>query len=648
MLKANLVARWCLLVCLLVAGSRASWAQTTTFSYQGKLTDAGQPANGVFDLQFKLFDALNAGTQQGTTLTLEDVVVSSGVFTVQLDFGAAFPGAARYLEISVRPGASTGAFTLLTPRQPVQATPYAIRSLLAGTAAQANSLAGCVACVTSDQIGGVNGSTVTGAIPVASVPAGSGNYVQNTTSPQASSNFNISGNGTAGGTLSGNIVNATTQYNLNGLRVLANPGSSNLFAGAGAGIANTTGFSNAFFGSGAGNFNSSGSNNTFFGASAGVTNTSGFNNAYFGSSAGFSSTGNANAFFGFNAGFANTTGGSNAFFGAGAGDSNLTGNFNAFFGIGAGGNTNSGNNTFIGGAAGGANTTGSQNTALGASAEVGTTNTNATAIGSQASAACSNCVVLGSVNGVNGAAGNVRVGIGTTNPSATLEVRDSTANTGRIQVGAPAAGSDEKLVVFGDTDNTSCGGPCVYLGERTVDDRMELRAGSFMFRNGPVTPGADGTQNLGSLTLRWNTLFATNGVINTSDARLKQNVTPMRYGLRELLRLRPVSFEWKGTHDGRTHLGLLAQEAETVIPEAVVRDADPAATLGMSYTDLIPVVIKSIQEQQTVLAQKEQAIKALETQNAALLKRLELVEQALVPKQRAARRTARLRQPARP
>ena len=55
------------------------------------------------------------------------------------------------------------------------------------------------------------GGAVTGAIPVASVPAGSSNYSQNATSQQAASNFNISGNGTAGGLLTGNTVNAAMQ-----------------------------------------------------------------------------------------------------------------------------------------------------------------------------------------------------------------------------------------------------------------------------------------------------------------------------------------------------------------------------------------------------------------------------------------------------
>lgn len=94
---------------------------------------------------------MNAGTQSGSTLAPTNVAVSNGVFTVSLDFGAvAFPGANRWLEISVRV-AGGGAFTTLTPRQPLTSTPYAIKSL---NAAAADGLsAACVNCVISAQIG---------------------------------------------------------------------------------------------------------------------------------------------------------------------------------------------------------------------------------------------------------------------------------------------------------------------------------------------------------------------------------------------------------------------------------------------------------------------------------------------------------------
>src|SRR2546421_11568460 len=90
-------------------------AQTTTFTYQGRLTDGGTPANGNYDLQFALFDNLSGGAQIGSTQTLNTVAVSNGVFTVSLDFGAsAFTGASRFLEISGRPSGG-GSFTLLSP-----------------------------------------------------------------------------------------------------------------------------------------------------------------------------------------------------------------------------------------------------------------------------------------------------------------------------------------------------------------------------------------------------------------------------------------------------------------------------------------------------------------------------------------------------
>src|SRR5262245_21178958 len=79
-------------------------AQQTAFTYQGKLTDNGNPANGNYDLQFALFDGASGGLQIGSTQTVTNVLASGGIFTVTLDFGpAGFPGTARFLEISTRP-----------------------------------------------------------------------------------------------------------------------------------------------------------------------------------------------------------------------------------------------------------------------------------------------------------------------------------------------------------------------------------------------------------------------------------------------------------------------------------------------------------------------------------------------------------------
>jgi len=106
----------------LIAHSPAD-AQSTAFTYQGSLDDAGAPASGLHDFRFRLFSVASGGTPIGSTLCVDNVSVVEGVFTVQLDFGPQFATTEqRYLEIDVRRdtslncGIATG-FVLMSPRQ---------------------------------------------------------------------------------------------------------------------------------------------------------------------------------------------------------------------------------------------------------------------------------------------------------------------------------------------------------------------------------------------------------------------------------------------------------------------------------------------------------------------------------------------------
>jgi hypothetical protein len=101
-------------------------AQGTAFTYQGWLNDGGSPANGSYDLRFTLFTADPGGTQVGPIRTTNAVAVSSGLFTVTLDFGAnIFTNTDRFLEIAVSTN-NAGSFTTLSPRQKLTPVPYAI------------------------------------------------------------------------------------------------------------------------------------------------------------------------------------------------------------------------------------------------------------------------------------------------------------------------------------------------------------------------------------------------------------------------------------------------------------------------------------------------------------------------------------------
>ena len=419
---------------LALAGTTA-FAQTTAFTYQGSLNNGASPANGNYDIEVDVFDAATGGNYFNT-ITTADVPVVNGIFSVKLDLGAnIFPGAARFLQVKVRQSGGS-AWTVLNPRQQVTSAPYAVQSLNAATAANATNAA---------QLGGVaasqyiqtNDPRLTDARPP--LP-GSDNYIRNMPvgTGQTGANFWVTGIGKA------SILDAD-EYRVFNNRILAGTtnGSNNLIVGIYANLANGGGFNNSFIGYSAGRNQTTGSGNTFTGSWSGQANTTGSNNSYYGSQMGFSggpgSTGNFNSSFGHR---------------SGEGLWNSNGSLNSFFGTGSGFSNSSGSsNMFAGHDAGSANSTGSFNTTIGENADLGAGNlTNATAIGSKSFVTQNNSLVLGSINGVNGATADTNVGIGTTTPASKLHVN----GTVRVTNGAVYITNPNTVIIT--SPNGACWG----------------------------------------------------------------------------------------------------------------------------------------------------------------------------------------------
>lgn len=118
-------------------GSATLPGQTSALSYQGHLSDGGVSANGVYDFQFTLWNAVRDGQSVGAPVEVADLPVSNGVFSVVLDFGAAaFDGGDRWLQIGVRPWVDTAPPVPLSPRQRITSAPYAVRAAVAGSLAE--------------------------------------------------------------------------------------------------------------------------------------------------------------------------------------------------------------------------------------------------------------------------------------------------------------------------------------------------------------------------------------------------------------------------------------------------------------------------------------------------------------------------------
>ncbi len=123
-----------LLVCLPKVGN--SETMGTAFTYQGRLIDTNEIADGPYDFQFRLFDSAGGAGQVGGDVDMPDIDVADGYFTAELDFGGgSFDGSRRWLEIGVRPGEleDPNVYTALSPRQEVTPNPYALYAKTAGS-----------------------------------------------------------------------------------------------------------------------------------------------------------------------------------------------------------------------------------------------------------------------------------------------------------------------------------------------------------------------------------------------------------------------------------------------------------------------------------------------------------------------------------
>jgi hypothetical protein len=153
------------------------------------------------------------------------------------------------------------------------------------------------------------------------------------------------------------------------------------------------------------------------------------------------------------------------------------------------------------------------------------------------------------------------------------------------------SGSDGSRTIYLNSGN----GP-VHFGNESSN------SGDYVARfNGNVIPAINNSYDLGSSTMKWDNIWATNNVIQTSDARLKKDVLTSNFGLEFVKAMKPVSFR---RIDGkRRHYGFLAQDLEALVRKfgRDTKDAgfvvkDEEGNYGLRDTQLIAILAKAIQE----------------------------------------------------
>lgn len=245
----------------------------------------------------------------------------------------------------------------------------------------------------------------------------------------------------------------------------------------------------------------------------------------------------------------------------------------------------------------GNNTTASGNNSVAGGFNSAATASYSVALGNNAIASGDNATALGSFNTASG--------------SGAFTAGDDNAASGILTatIGEALLGVAQNSMTLGRYNDTIVGSsrnswvatdPLLIVGNGSSN---VARSNAFVIYkngngelNGSFVPAVGGAYTLGKNNKKWLEVWATNGVIQTSDLRYKKQIVPSEYGLGTLMQMRPVTYFWKEGTASR-QLGFIAQEIQQLVPEAVT-DPGNGESLGMNYSTLIPVLTRAIQEQQ--------------------------------------------------
>ena len=406
-------------------------------------------------------------------------------------------------------------------------------------------------------------------------------------------------------------------------------GYNNTAIGSAALKANTSGLANTSIGSNSLQSNTTANFVTAVGNHALRYNTTGGNNTAVGSGAlEFNTSGELNSAFGYDALKKNTTGSRNTATGVNALVDNTTGSENTATGFGALlRNTTGSRNTATGQYALALNTTGDDNTAFGHSALYpNTTGYKNTAVGQGA-------LKNNSTGFENSALGEGTLANNTTGQYNSAFGRESLHNSNgdnNTAIGWRAGfqtGSNNTSVGYmagyaAGTKNTAIGASADFAAN--VTDATAIGYGARANGNNATAIGNGAVAAANTIQLGNSSVSAIGGQVAwtaASDSRIKKNIINSNYGLTTVLKLRPV--EYNLISNDLRQVGFIAQEVQKLVPEVVTGkegDLSKGEILGITYSNLVPVLTKAIQEQQKQIEEQNAKIAAQQKQIEELIK----------------------------
>ena len=196
--------------------------------------------------------------------------------------------------------------------------------------------------------------------------------------------------------------------------------------------------------------------------------------------------------------------------------------------------------------------------------------------------------------------------------------RNSTLGSGTLE--ALVTGSNNIAIGYKAGSNVETGSGNIYIGAYAGPTKKTRGENNKLYiSNSKEQTLVSG--DFGKRDIKFHATLNAEALTQSSDARLKKDIDPINLGLEAILQLEGKTYKWSDTsRSQQTHIGLIAQEVEKVIPEVVTEDEN--GFKAIAYAKLTTILIEAIKEQQEIfsknVADLEDAIAVLETENARL------------------------------
>lgn len=158
----------------------------------------------------------------------------------------------------------------------------------------------------------------------------------------------------------------------------------------------------------------------------------------------------------------------------------------------------------------------------------------------------------------------------------------------------------------------------IHTNDNDVDGGLRINIGSgggttadYNFSDFAFYPITNRRRNLGRSSNSWDNVYA-DDYVTVSDRREKKNIKTLNLGMNIITKINTYKYVYKNDNNNEEHFGFMAQELQKIVPELVAIGNDENKTLGISYSELIPILVNALKEQDDKIDNLEKVVLSIQ------------------------------------